>query len=300
MSYCPQAVVDAHHHLWEYTRFPYIWLHSDAPRPFGDHRALQRDYLPPDYRAAVGGVPVLASVHVQAECGAADPVAETAWVADLAQDTGIPDAAVFHVDLTADSAPRILADNAAFALVRGVRAPVSWHPSGRFSFAKRPGVMGEATFLRHAAMLPDLGLSLDIVVVPDQLREVADLARRLPDLSIIVDHLGTAQPATAEVWQTGIEAIAPHENVALKVSGLWTVDKGWRADILAPFLWHACKHLGPARLMYGSNAPIEPLNCPIPQQIATLCTILADLSKAEKDMIFANTAIRLYRLGADQ
>ncbi|WP_226781595.1 amidohydrolase family protein [Oceaniglobus trochenteri] len=293
----PRAIVDAHHHLWELGRFPYTWLAPDAPpRPFGDHTAIKRDYLPNDHRRTIGDMPVVQWVHVQAECGASDPVAETAWLAQLARTEGAPQAAVFHADLSADHAPSVLAANARFAIARGVRAPVSWHPSGRFCFANRPGVMGEPAFLKAASLLPGLGLSLDLVVVPDQLTEVAALAARMPELQIVINHLGTAEPATRTPWEKGVDAIAAHPNIAMKISGLWTIDLAWRAEKLAPYLRHACARLGPSRLLYGSNAPIETLNCTIPRQIAVLTEVLDHLSPAQLDMILAGTARRVYRL----
>jgi predicted TIM-barrel fold metal-dependent hydrolase len=94
-------VIDAHVHHWELGRFRYPWL--DAAE-FADVRT---DYGPADYRADVEGAPVEGWVHIQAEVDhTEDPVAETAWVAELADDalrTGVPGpvACVVYADLRA-------------------------------------------------------------------------------------------------------------------------------------------------------------------------------------------------------
>ena len=47
-------IVDAHHHLWDFSRGPlrYPWLQDTEPHEFflGDYSTLKRDYLPADYR----------------------------------------------------------------------------------------------------------------------------------------------------------------------------------------------------------------------------------------------------------
>jgi predicted TIM-barrel fold metal-dependent hydrolase len=74
-------VIDAHVRHRELGRFRYPWL--DAP----EFAALRTDYRPADYRADADGVPLEGWVHIQAEVDHdEDPVAETACVAELADD----------------------------------------------------------------------------------------------------------------------------------------------------------------------------------------------------------------------
>jgi len=67
--------IDSHQHFWQLSRFPYRWLApSAAPARFGDKASIRRDFMPADYLHDMSGIPLAASVHVQANCGAADPV----------------------------------------------------------------------------------------------------------------------------------------------------------------------------------------------------------------------------------
>lgn len=65
-------MIDTHVHHWDLDQFRYPWL--DDP----DFGALRTSYLPDDYRADIGSVPVQGWVHVQAEMDhRTDPVKET-------------------------------------------------------------------------------------------------------------------------------------------------------------------------------------------------------------------------------
>ena len=293
-------IVDAHHHLWELSRFPYRWLAPDAPpRRFGDHSAIKQNYLPADYRADFSGLNLVGSVHVQANCGATDPVAETEWLQGLSDKSGVPTAAVAEADLTTSDAPALIARHAAFPVTRGVRAMVAWDTAGRWRFAERPHVLAEPGFRSNVQALSEHDLSLDLVVVPTQLGEVGDLARELPSLGIAINHLGQVepdQPGNAQGWQKGLAALADLENVHLKISGLWTIDRAWRRDLLAPMVNYALDTLGADRLMFGSNLPVEKVNRDVAAQVATLLQILEHRPAADIRKIFADTARAFYRL----
>lgn len=298
-------IIDAHHHLWELGRFPYLWLAPNAPPArFGDHTSIKRNYLTPDYRADFAGFNLQGSVHVQANSGADDPVAETKWLQSLSERTGMPNAIVAEVDLCKNDAPQQIARHAESPLLRGVRAMVAWDVDGRWRFADRPGILLDAAFRRGAQILIERNLSLDLVVVPSQLTEVADLASAMPNLRIALNHLGQPEPSQTEpdqtgnedIWYRGIEELKSLDNVAIKASGLWTIDKSWQPDRLRPFLTHALDTLGAHRMMYGSNLPVEKVNTSATAQIRTLAEVFADCPIVDLQKILSGTATQFYRI----
>ena len=297
---CP--VIDAHHHFWELGRFPYRWLAPEAgPARFGDKGPIRRNFLPPDLLTEAAGLDLVGSVHVQANCGADDPVDETRWLDTLARETGWPSAIVAEVDLTAPEAiERIEAHLDASPRLRGIRTPVAWDEAGRWRVARAPGVLQDPAFDAAARQLARCGLVLDMVVVPDQLPEVMAFAEAHPDLTIAIDHFATLEPhrpGNAGTWRTGIAALAQVPNVFVKISGLWTADASWSAVVVGPFVAHALEHLGPERLMWGSNLPVERVNCPLDGQIASLARILGEQTERVVRRLFHDTARQVYRLG---
>jgi len=293
-------LVDAHHHFWQLGRFPYRWLDSAAPPArFGDKTTIQKDFLPTEYLHDMGRLPLVASVHVQANCGAEDPVEETKWLQALSLHSGWPSAAVAEVDLTSDDAIELINRHRHYKLLRGVRTPVTWDAEGRWRVAARPKVMEDPQFRKAARHLAEHKLVLECVVVPSQLQELVALAQAETNLKIVINHFATLEPdreGNAENWRAGVSALAGVENVYIKLSGLWTVDKGWSADVLKPFVTHLIDSVDASRVMWGSNMPVEGVNCPVSKQFEQLKLILADRSREDIDSIFGGTAKSVYRL----
>ncbi|WP_323764475.1 amidohydrolase family protein [Marinovum sp.] len=294
------ALVDGHHHFWELSRFPYRWLAPDAPPArFGDKSTIRRDYLPADHLAAFEGLPLAASVHVQANCGAADPVAETRWLQELSDSTGWPTAIVAEVDLCDPDAPEQIARHLQSPALRGIRTPVAWDDAGRWRVAGRPGVLSDDTFRSALGQVQAEGLCLECVVVPAQLPEVLALAQAHPGLTIVLNHFATLepeQPGNLQDWRSGIAALRTVPNVCVKLSGLWTVDRQWQASVLRPHVTHLLSCLGADRVLYGSNLPVEGVNCPLARQFDQLKEILEGQPKDALRAIFSDTARRVYRL----
>ena len=224
---------------------------------------------------------------------------ETRWLQALSDSTGWPSAIVAEVDLAAPDAKDQISRHLASPALRGIRTPVAWDDAGRWRVADRAGVLSEEGFRSVLPYLEDNGLCLDCVVVPAQLPEVLDIAQAHPGLTIVLNHFATLepdQPGNLCDWQDGIAALHDASNVFVKLSGLWTVDKNWRADKLRPHVAHLLSCLGPGRVLYGSNLPVEGVNCPLARQLEKLESILAGLPKDAIASIFSDTACRVYRL----
>ncbi|WP_417270693.1 amidohydrolase family protein [Celeribacter sp.] len=294
------ALVDGHHHFWDLDRFPYRWLAPNAsPARFGDKASISKNYLPKDLLAAFGKVPLTACVHVQANCGADDPVDETRWLQSLCEETGWPSAIVAEVDLCHAQAQEQITRHLEHHSLRGIRTPVAWDDAGRWRVASKPDVLRDPVFRHNLAVLEANDLCLECVVVPAQLNEVAELALEHPALKIVINHFGTLEPDIPDnlaQWQQGIAALAATPNVAIKLSGLWTVDRGWDAEVLKPHVLHLLSSIGAARLLYGSNLPVESVNCPVDRQLEQLERVFSGLPRDVIDAVFSQTARRIYRL----
>ena len=65
--------------------------------------------------------------------------------------------------------------------------------------------------------------------------------------------------------------------------------------MLAPFINTLLDSFGADRVVYGSNAPVEAVNCSMSRQLRQLGIILMGRSKKELNAIFTGTAHQLYR-----
>lgn len=295
-----QHIIDAHHHLWLLGRFPYKWLAPEAPpRPFGDHTAAKRNYLLADYCSDIGGIGIGGSVFVEANSGAS-ATSEIDWVDEIAGERRLPTAAVGNLDLRRPDAARILSAFGRSPRMRGIRMSLCWDERQQWRFIDRPDVMLSGEFRSGFAALTRSGLVFDVLVVPGQLQQLADLARDNPDQIIVLNHLGTPwfeKAADKAAWKEGMKACARCRNISVKISGLWALDRGWRPEVIQKPVRYVIDLFGPERCLWGSNLTLEKLMCPIRDQIRSLNEVaMGHLAESDKDMIFRSTASRIYRI----
>lgn len=284
-------IVDAHHHLWNLSAVHYPWLMEGKRRFFGDPGPIAHDYGLPDFRADHGDADVTASVHIQV--GAADPLAEAAWLAAHADAQGWPMAIVAAADLTA---PGLAADldalaQAAGGRLRGIRQIVARHPSE--DGAQAGALLRDPAFARGLALLAARGLSFDLQLTAPLLPEAADLFGAIPDLAVALCHCGSpwdaAAPAMAD-WRRGLAAFAQLPRAVAKISGLGMLRPEGDSAALVDGVLDA---FGSARTMWGSNVPVDALYRPWGQLLAEA---MAHIPDADRPAVFAGTARRFYRL----
>jgi L-fuconolactonase len=164
-----------------------------------------------------------------------------------------------------------------------------------------PDYLGRADVHRGLSTVAAAGLAYDLVVRVDQLPGAAAVARAVPELTFVLDHLGKPTIRDgAEGWRAWRAAVAPlavEPNVVAKLSGLVTEADWvqWTVDDLRPYVEAALELFGPERLMFGSDWPVCLLAAEYPKVLAALDTALGETDRTE---IFAGTAVRTYRLEA--
>jgi L-fuconolactonase len=115
----------------------------------------------------------------------------------------------------------------------------------------------------HFEILADAGLVIDVLGVPAA--DVVAMARAVPSLSIVVDHMfnitGTANPSMQ--WRSDIMSLAEVKNIVMKVSGLvegldsLQTDPGVALTKSTSAMDHVYNAFGPDRLVFGTNWPVS-------------------------------------------
>ncbi|OUE09661.1 Amidohydrolase [Clavibacter michiganensis] len=291
-------IIDAHHHLTDLSR-SYPWLEGPAvARYHGDDRPLRRDYDVDDYLEDAHDVTLLASVHV--ENGAADALAETAWIDRLARERRVPTVHVAHVSLLDPDAARQLEEHASYAVTRGIRDILNWHPDPVYTHRDRDGIMQDPAWLAAFGRLEGLDLSFDLQVFPSQLHDAAALAARFPGTRIVLDHAGMPIGRDAESvagWRAGMRAVAAESGVTVKISALGTNDHAWTPESIRPFVLDTLDAFGADRTMFGSNFPVDGLYSTYSELYAAFDALTSGLSADERAAVFSGTADRAYRIG---
>jgi predicted TIM-barrel fold metal-dependent hydrolase len=216
----------------------------------GKGTKLYRKVLPADWLALAAPHGCRETVVVEASAW----VEDNQWILDLAAEEKSIVGFVGHLDPGADieSHLRRFAKNPVF---RGIR----WSSGHLTDESNKEAVKA------GARLLADLGLELDLNGPCSNLPAAAKLAAEVPDLRIVINHLGASgdPQALRPEWKPAITAIARRPNVFMKVSALVEQVKypeGQAPQDTAyylPVLDHLWEQFGPDRLIYGSNWPVS-------------------------------------------
>jgi L-fuconolactonase len=281
------VTIDTHHHFWRYGQQHQAWRSHE-------HDAIARDFLPDDLATELAAAEVDGTILVQS----VDTEEENRRLLDYAAQAPFVEGIVAWVPLRDPGAARtVLAGLDAHRLVRGVRCLIGRE---RTDWLTRP----ETTALFRA--IAARGLSWDVVPVsPDQVRDVVAVARSVPELRIVVDHLARP-PVETEGWQPwadGIEALAAATNVAVKISvgiDVLTAWATWSPTHLVPYLRWAATCFGPERLLLASNWPVVLLRRGYADvwRDLTAGLVAAGLDGPDIESVAGGNAVRWYALAA--
>jgi L-fuconolactonase len=274
-------VIDAHLHLWDLRRSAYSWI---TPELGPLHTTITAERAAGEL-AAVG---VERAVLVQAE----DSVADTEFMLEVAAEHEWVAGVVGWVQL--DDPPVAAAQVDRFAALpafRGVRHLV--HDDPRDDFLALPSVR---TSLR---MLADRGLPYDVPDAwPRHLTATAELAGALPELTVVLDHLGKPPHGRPDFpqWREAFAAVAACPNTVAKVSGLQEAGEPFTAARIRPSWEAALELFGPDRLLWGSDWPMTLLTAGYAGTWEVMAELLGELTDEEQGKILTGNAQRIYRL----
>ena len=281
-------VVDAHQHFWDYGTYQTSWM--EVPPYAGDpaFQPLRRSFQPADLIPELKAAAVQYTVTIEA----ADDLTENKSLFAKARGHDWIAGVVGWAPLTdPDNLERTLDACAGKSLV-GIRHLINVEPDPDWII--RPDV------LRGLQVLAARGLTFDYVgILPRHLEHVPLVAQCIPNLQIVIDHLGKPPIAAREFepWSSLLTRAARLPNVFAKVSGL---DAGaadhWTAADIAPYIDRALELFGPERLMFGSDWPVAALRGGYTKVWRETNFALACLSRDERDRILGGTAIAFYRL----
>lgn len=199
--------LDAHQHFWQLSQpFDYSWLEAPPNAP------IRRDFLPEHLEPLLRSAGVEYTVVVQTQHN----LEETRWMLGLAERHPFIAGVVGWVDLASAACEQQLLEFKDHPRFVGVRHVTQDEPDDDFIL--------RADILRGLEVLEKHGVPFDLLFYVKHLRHVPALARRLPALPLVLDHL--AKPRIREHrsddWLPQLKVAAAFPNVSCKLSGLVT------------------------------------------------------------------------------
>ncbi len=189
-------IIDCHTHFYDPAR------PAGVPWPSKDDKVLYRRVLPEHFKALAGPLGVTGTVVVEASPW----VEDNQWVLDLGKDDPFIVGLVGHLKPGAEEFGKHLKRFAKNPLFRGIRIN-----SGDLSKG-----LEHDSFTDDLKRLTDNDLELDVNGGPDMPNVVARLARRLPDLRVVINHVANVRIDGKDVpaeWLEGMQAAAKNRRV---------------------------------------------------------------------------------------
>ncbi len=236
-------ILDTHTHFYD-PRRP-----QGVPWPPKDNTLLYRPVLPQHLTDLAAPLGVTGTVVVEASSWLED----NQWILDLAADEPF---IVGFVGNVVPDRPEFGAELARFAanpIFRGIRC-------GGQRFAQ----LDRGTLVDDLRLLADQDLALDVLIHADHLDGVLEVARRIPDLRIVIDHIlhmPVDGNAVSAAWRDRYQRAAEQPNIHMKLSAMMEQSTVTPApadlDFYRPTLDVLWQTFGADRLIYGSNWPVS-------------------------------------------
>ena len=315
-------ICDPHHHFWDLRpeRIPYQRYllqelaadvnsgHNVRCTVFVETRAMYRADGPVEMRP-VGEVEFVQGLAAASASGVYGPFrAASAIVGHANLNLGERVAPVLEA-LQAASPNRF----------RGIRHTVTWDPHPEVGNREKEKVLADNQFRAGARVLARMGLSLDTGLCFPQLPELAAFAKAVPNLTIILNHIGgltrvgpyaNRDNEVLATWRKGMAVVAECPNVNLKLGGIGMPRLGfdWHtrtkpigseelAESMAPFMTYCIEQFGPDRCMFESNFPPDKVSFSHHILFNGFKRFSKGYSASERAAMFHDTAARAYRIG---
>ena len=204
---------------------------------------------------------------------------------------------------------------------RGIRHSATWdpHPEIENTAAhKIQGQLGSESLRAGARVLARMGLTLEGWVYHPQLAELAAFAKAVPELTIVLNHVGgllrvgpyaNRDDEVMANWRSGIAAVAACPNIVVKLGGIGMTRTGfdWHtrhkpvgseelAASMAPILSYCIEQFTPARCMFESNFPVDKVSFSYNVMYNAFKRFSKGYTASERTAMFHDTAARIYRI----
>jgi L-fuconolactonase len=276
-------MIDSHHHFWWAERHTYTW-----PDAVGDRFA--RDFTPDDLRPELEHCGVEGTILIQVlhQVGG-----ETEECLDICKEVDFVRGVVGWLPLTNPSATARALEQlrARGGKLVGVRHLISNEPDPRWLL--------QDSVLDSLKLLAAAGLVFDAIPInAAQFESVLEVAQRLPQLKIVLNHLGRPPiPEQGwEPWATQTARAAEHRNISIKLSiGLDVIMRWrWSTDALKPYADHVLDLFSADRVMAASNWPVILLGASYQECWDGITALVASLPASDQREVLGGTAKRVY------
>lgn len=279
-------IIDTHVHIWNFEKAEYAWLKNDRS-------VLNRNYLIEELLPEQETAGITSGVLVQA----ANNFEDTNWMLEVAETNPWIRGVVGWLPLMDPAGTAVaLKEYLGNPYFKGVRHLIHDELDPRWLL--QPEV------LQSLSVLAAYDVPYDVVgVTTDHLRTALEVAQKVPELRLMLDHLNQPPIATGErfgEWGDLMKEAAAHKNFYVKISGLGTAShKGleWTASDIEPYVDFVLEQFGENRCCCGGDWPVSLMAGSYVQTWQQYRKILsARLDSVTIEKVLCKNAIAFYNL----
>jgi len=273
--------IDSHQHFWKFDPMRDSWIDDSMAN-------IRRDFMPGDLKPILAKFDIDGCVAVQAD----QSEVETEFLLSLAEENDFIKGVVGWVDFRASNVGDRLAYYSQFKKIKGFRHVLQGE-SDR-------ALMLSPQFTKGISALKIYDYTYDILIFPDQLGYINQFVKIFGGHRFVIDHIAKPDIKNKNIdrWEKGIKAIAKHENVWCKVSGMVT-EADWQNWVLKdfePYLDTIFEAFGPKRIMFGSDWPVCNVAGGYQQMLSVVKNYTSKLSADEQAQFWGINSIEFYKL----
>ena len=290
-------IIDAHHHLWDLSVFPYSWLNE--PHSIGDISGIRKNYLITDFLNDAKNLELIKSVHIQCNGGKNSPVEETEWLQSIADVHNFPHGIVFYSDLLQDNVEKEIDQHCKFKNTRGLRYLLNYDPHNTIDCFTSEEVLINEKWKKNYSLLKKYNLTFDVHLWPEQYGYAYKLFKENPDILNIINHAGTPKKRDSEYlnfWKKELTKLASLDNTAIKISGLGMFDQSWTTDSIRPIVLDCIETFGIDRCFFATNFPVDKLFSSYEKVWKSYFEITQNFSEEENNKLYFKNAEKFYRI----
>ncbi len=273
--------IDAHQHFWVYDPIKDSWINDEMS-------AIRRDFLPEDFKPILSQNGFDGCIAVQAD----QTEAQNNFLLAFSKENNFIKGVVGWVDLQDSFVEKRLSEYTKHSKMKGFRHILQGEVQRDFML--RPA------FINGISLLEKYNFTYDLLIFSDQIKFAEQLIKTFPYQKFVIDHIAKPDIKNKKIsdWKADISAIAKHENVYCKVSGMITEAdlKNWKQEYFTPYLDVVFEAFGTKRLMYGSDWPVCNVAGGYVKALDMVTNYTKQLTKNEQALFFGGNASSFYNV----
>jgi L-fuconolactonase len=281
-------IMDTHIHLYQVTR------QGGVPWPPPENKVLYKDMTPADYKKAAKKLGIVGTGIMEAS-----PIhADNLKLLEQTKKDKFFKFLVAQIEIGSADFIKQLDELSKDPRVVGIRG-----------FLWSPKMTLDDKQLAHLQELAKRGMTLDLISRGDlnPKAKIAELATKVPDLRIIIDHLGGAKGETPKPeWIADMKKLAEHKNIYMKFSSFFDMfnpnaheNEAWKSPLevtaYKPHFDVLFTAFGEDRLIWGSNWPVVELGGGLAAEVKLAEELLKPHGKKVRDKIMFGNAQKFYK-----